>query len=140
MGEGEKLHSERRKKFWRILGGLAIIGFITGAVGQFALSVSESGEANWPAWAPFAGAVGVVLVALAVAYGSWRFFVSVDEVEVADNLWGSMIGFYVYAILFPAWSALHWLGQVPEPDHWAIFVASMLSALAVYAYRKVRYS
>ena len=140
MSEGERLHSERRKRFWRILGGLAVLGFITGVVGQFALSISESGEADWPAWAPVAGTIGVVLVAVAVAYCSWRFFLSVDEVEVADNLWGSLIGFYVYAILFPAWWALNKLGQVAAPNHWAIFAASMFSALAVYAYRKVRYS
>jgi hypothetical protein len=57
-------------------------------------------------------------------------------VEVADNLWGSLIGFYTYAILFPAWWALNKLRQVPEPDQWAIFVISMVAALAVYAYRK----
>ena len=139
MGEGERLHSERRKRFWRILGGLAAIGFVTGAVAQFALDVSESGHTDWPAWAPAAGAIGVVVVALAVAYGSWRFFVSVDEVEVADNLWGCLIGFYVYAILFPAWWALNKLGQVPEANDWVVFFAAMLSSLAVYVYRKVRY-
>jgi uncharacterized membrane protein len=140
MGEGERLHSERRKKFWRILGGLAAIGFVTGAVGQFAISVSEHGQANWPSWAPLAGTIGVIIVAIAVAYGSWRFFVSVDEVEVADNLWACLIGFYVYAILFPAWWALHKLGQVPEVNDWAVFMAAMLSSLAVYGYRKIRFS
>jgi len=140
MGEGERLHSERRKRFWRIMGGLLSLGFVTGIVAGFALQVSGTGETTWPAWAPVAGTVGVVVAALGTAYGSWRFFVSVDEVEVADNLWGSLIGFYVYAILFPAWWALNKLGQVPEPNHWAIFLASMLAALAVYAYRKVRYN
>ena len=79
----------------------------------------------------------MVLVAIGVAYGSWRFFTSVDEVEIADNLWGSLVGFYLYAILFPSWWALHKLGQVPEPNDWAILFASMFTALAVYGYRKV---
>jgi len=140
MGEGERLHSERRKRFWRIMGGLLALGFITGIVAGFALQVSDAGQDSWPAWVPVAGSIGVVLVAIGVAYGSWRFFVSVDEVEVADNLWASMIGFYVYAILFPAWWAMHKLSVVAEPNDWAIFIAAMFSALIVYGYRKVRYS
>ena len=48
-----------------------------------------------------AGAGGVIIAALLAIYFSWRFFVSVDEVEVADNLWGSLIGFYAYAMLLP---------------------------------------
>ena len=139
MGEGERLHNERRKRFWRIMGGLVALGFVTGIVAQFAMSISASGQ-DWPAWAPVAASIGVVLVAVAVAYASWHFFVSVDEVEVADNLWASLIGYYAYIILFPAWWALHKLGQVPEPNHWAILLVSGLLALAVYAYRKVRYN
>ena len=46
------------------------------------------------------GAIGVVVLAIGAAYGSWRFFTSVDEVEVADNLWASLIGFYAYASSF----------------------------------------
>ena len=138
MGEGEKLHAERRKHFWRIMGGLLVLGFITGAVGQYALSFSEDGG-DWPAWAPAVGAAGVVIVAIAVAYASWRFFVSVDEVEVADNLWASLIGYYLYLIVFPAWWALNKLGQLPAPDQWAILFASGFVALGVYGYRKLRY-
>ena len=140
MGEGERLHSERRKKFWRIMGGLLAVGFVTGIVAGFALQVSDTGQDNWPVWVPAVGSIGVVFVAFAVAYGSWRFFVSVDEVEVADNLWGSLIGFYVYCILFPAWWAMHKLGVVLEPNDWAIFVTSMFAALIVYGYRKIRFS
>lgn len=139
-GEGERLHSERRKRFWRIMGGLLLLGFVTGMVGGFALRVSDAGTAGWPAWAPLAGTVGVVLVAIGVAYGSWRFFIDVDEVEVADNLWGSLFGFYFYAILFPSWWALYKLDQVREPNNWAIFISSMVAALLVYGYRKVRYN
>ena len=140
MGEGERPHSERRKRFWSIMGWLLALGFITGGVAGFALQVSDDGHANWPAWAPAAGTVGVVLVAISVAYGSWRFFVSVDEVEVADNLWGSLIGFYVYAILFPAWWATYKLGVIAPPNDWAVFITAMFAALIVYGYRKVRYS
>ena len=135
-GEGEKLHDARRKRFWRILGGLAVIGAISGAVGQAAIEISKGSPL--PEWTATAGAVGVVVAAILVIYGSWRFFVTVDELELADNLWGSLIGFYWYAILFPSWWAMNKLGWVAAPDQWAIFVSAMVAASVVYLYRKWR--
>ena len=134
--DGEKLHAERRKRFWRTLGGLAIIGALAGAVGQGAIELSKGGPL--PEWTATAGAAGVILVAILVILGSWRFFVTVDEVELADNLWGSLIGFYWYAILFPSWWALNKLGWAPALDHWAIFISAMIVSFAVYLYRKWR--
>ena len=137
-GDGERLHSERRKRFWIILGFLALIGAAGGLVGGLVLE--QAGGTALPGWTKTLAAIGVVFVALAAAVGSWKFFADVDEVEVADNLWGSLIGFYWYAILFPSWWALNKLRQAPEVDHWAIFGSSMLVALAVYFYRKWRLS
>ena len=137
-GEGERLHNERRKRFWIILAGLGLIGAAGGFVGGVVMEHAKG--AALPGWTTSVAAIGVVLVALAAAIGSWKFFVDVDEVEVADNLWGSLIGFYWYAILFPSWWALNKLGQVREVDHWAVFASSMFVALAVYFYRKWRLS
>ena len=135
-GDGERLHSAQRKRFWGILGALALVGFAGGFVGIVVTDVSEG--AKFPAWTRPVAAVGVVIVAILAALGSWKFFTDVDEVEVADNLWGSLIGFYWYAILFPSWWALNKLGRVPEIDHWAIFFSSMAVALIAYFYRKWR--
>ena len=71
-------------------------------------------------------------------YFSWRFFTSVDEVEVTDNLWASLIGFYVYGFAFPTWWALSWLDAAPEPEDWILYAAAMLSATAAYGVRKWR--
>ena len=51
-------------------------------------------------------------------------------------LWGSLIGFYVYAILFPAWWSLSKIGLTAEPDHWIIYGVALLTATAAYFYRK----
>lgn len=135
-GDGERLHAAKRKRFWWMLGGLAAIGALAGAVGQTAIELSN-GE-SVPSWAAMWGAVGVGVVALLVTIGSWRFFANVDELELADNLWSSLIGFYWYAILFPSWWALNKLGFVPVPDQWAIFISAMLVSCAVYFFRKWR--
>ena len=138
-GEGERLEAQRRKRFWTILGALFVLGGIAGFATGFLAGVNDAREGGTAAYKAV-GTIGVVILVFGAAYGSWKFFQNVDEVEVADNLWGSMIGLYVYALLFPAWWALHLLGQVGEPDDWMIFGASMLSAVAVYLYRKVRYN
>lgn len=133
-GEGERLHAQQRKRFWLTIGGLMLIGFVAGLVGSYVERV-ETGDAVSPGM-QLAAAAGVILVAALAAFGSWKFFANVDEVEVADNLWGSLVGFYAYAILLPVWWALWKLGLVGDPNDWAIYGASMMVALAAYFYRK----
>lgn len=137
-GEGERLHAQKRKQFWRLLGGLALIGMALGFASGFVTGYTDASGSDLAPELRTIGAAGVVLLAILTAYASWRFFVSVDEVEVADNLWGSLIGFYTYAILFPSWWALAKLERAPEPDDWVIFGASMIVATAAYGVRKWR--
>ena len=135
-GEGERLHSERRRQFWKIVGGLALIGAIGGFVTGFIAGYSDASRVVMPDWVLTVAAAVVVLTAIGAAYGSYRFFVSVDEVEVADNLWGSLIGFYAYALTFPTWWLIAKLGRAPEPDQWVIFAISIVTATAAYFIRK----
>jgi hypothetical protein len=139
MGEGERLHAQRRRRFWTILGALLLLGMVAGFAAGFVAGFNDARENSSSAYAAV-GTIGVILLVIGAAYGSWKFFVNVDEVEVADNLWGSLVGFYAYALLFPAWWALNRLGQVPEPDDWVIFGTSMLTGVVVYLYRKWRYA
>jgi hypothetical protein len=137
-GEGERLHAQRRRRFWTILGGLLVVGLVAGFASGFLAGFNDARSGGSSAYMTV-GTIGVIVLVLGAAYGSWKFFVNVDEVEVADNLWGSLVGFYTYALLFPAWWALNKLGQLSDPDDWAIFGASMLVGVAVYLYRKLRY-
>jgi hypothetical protein len=136
MGEGERLHAQRRKRFWSIMASLVVVGLLAGFLSGFASGFMDArGGQGHPALT-IVGAIGVVLLSFAAAYGSWLFFVSVDEVEVMDNLWASLIGFYAYAIAFPAWWALWKIRAVDEPNHWLIYGFAMLIATAAYGYRK----
>ena len=136
MGEGERLHASRRKHFWTIIGGLMLLGLVTGLVAGALLAVGAEREAPLsPMMAGIATAV-IALALAAIVYGSWRFFVSVDEVEVQDNLWACLIGFYAYAILFPAWWLMARIGLLPFPDQWVMYAVIMVSGTAAYAYRK----
>ena len=137
-GEGERLHAQRRRHFWLTIAGLVVIGFIGGLVGSYIRRL-DAGAVATPGIVWLAAA-GVIILAVAALFASWKFFVSVDEVEVADNLWGSLVGFYAYATLLPVWWALSKLGLVVEPNHWAIYGVSLVTAFLAYAYRKWQFS
>ena len=136
-GDGEQLHQLQRAGFWKLLGKIGVLGLVCGLVGGLALVNSESGT-PLPPMLKLIGAAGVFVTSLVFAYASWRFFVSVDEVELADNLWGSTFGFYTYGILFPAWWALAKLGFAPDPNHWVIFGATLVAGAIAYGVRKWR--
>ena len=135
-GEGERLHEERRKRFWTILAWLMVVGMLSGAVAGFVMAEADHGRSALSRGGAAAATASIIAVAIAVIFGSWRFFKQVDEVEVADNLWASLIGFYAYGILFPAWWLMSRLKLLREPDQWLLYGGVMIIATIAYAYRK----
>ncbi len=138
-GEGERLESGRRRRYWTVLGGLGLVGGVVGFIFGFAggyhgLPIDQTASA-------LPDGVVVALIAFAVAgftYGCWAFIKTIDEVDLADNLWGSTASYYGYAVTFPSWWALGQAGITPAPDHWVIFFVSLAAGLAAYGYRKWR--
>jgi len=139
LGEGERLESTRRRKFWRALGGIMIVGMIFGGAAGFV--AAHEGVPVDQAWTVMPDWLAVALIAtglIAFNIGCWVFVRSIDEVELADNLWCSTVSYYVYAMLFPSWWALAKAGITVEPNHWLIFAASLIVGLAYYCWRKLR--
>lgn len=83
--------------------------------------------------------VAIAAMIAAFSYGCWSFARAVDELEIADNLWGSTASYYFYAVTFPAWWALWKLEAVSEPQHWVIFFGTLAAGGAVYLWRKWRH-
>jgi hypothetical protein len=138
MGEGERLEAARRRRFWRILGWLIFAGFVAGIIfgGTFAF-LGDGTLAVTVIPPPII--IGAAAIALAgFLYGTWRFFSSVDELELQDNLWGSLIGFYIYSTVFPLWWLLWRAGVTVEPHDWAIFAITLTGGTAAYFWRKWR--
>ena len=138
LGEGERLHAQRRRRFWLIVLGIAVLGLVTGLVSGFIDGSNRLPGATIAPQYAVAAAIGALAAAIVFIFASWRFFANVDEVELADNLWASLVGFYAYAILFPLWWSLWKLGQVREPDDWTIFGAALVISMLFYAARKIR--
>jgi hypothetical protein len=137
-GEGERLLAARRRKFWTVIGGILAVGLVAGFVSGFVAGYNKL-DANFLASLPAAlkfGAVGLLVAAF--SYGCWRFVKVIDEVELADNLWASTVGFYVYSVLFPAWWALWKMGAAPEPNDWLIFAIALVGGGLAYLWRKWR--
>ena len=137
-GEGERLEKERRRKFWRLVLLLGAVGGVAGFVFGFIHGAADAAGQPVSGTARTAAAVALMVGTIGGGYFSWRFFTSVDEVEVTDNLWASLIGFYVYGFAVPLWWGLSWLKVAPEPVDWIIYVVVMLSATAAYGVRKWR--
>lgn len=139
LGEGERRERARRRRFWTVIGGILAAGMVTGFVSGFFAGYNQvPPDQIWTSM-PQSLAIGFVAVALiAFNIGCWAFVRSIDEVELADNLWGSTVGYYVYAMLFPSWWALNNAGVVAEPDHWLIFAISLASGGVAYVWRKWR--
>ena len=138
LGDGERLEATRRRKFWTTLIGIMIVGMIFGAATGF-VSAYE-GVPMDQAWAVMPDWLAISIVVtflLAFTASCWLFMRSIDEVELADNLWASTVSYYCYAMMFPAWWTLAKAGVAGEPKHWLIFVISLAAGLAYYFWRKL---
>ena len=136
-GEGEMMEARRRRLFWWTIGMLvgvgAVIGFVAGVTaGMKDLAIDEI----WTVL-PAPVVIGLVVFTLVgFSYGTWRFAKAADEVEIADNLWGSTASYYVYAVMFPIWWALGKANILPEPHDWAIYFAALAGGVVIYLWRK----
>lgn len=138
-GEGERLERQRRRKFWSVIGVLLLTGAVTGFFAGLAGSQRDATPDAIFEALPAGVVIGFLAFAIATfTYGCWAFVKAIDEVELTDNLWGSTASYYAYAVLFPSWWVLGQAGLAPQPNHWAIFLASLAAGLAVYGYRKWR--
>jgi hypothetical protein len=138
-GEGELMEHGRRRKYWRVIGFILIAGMILGAVTGYVGAHNDVPIEE--AFTALPESAVIALVAFGVAaftWGCWAFTKAIDEVELADNLWGSTASYYAYAVLFPSWWVLGRAEVAAPPNHWVIFFLSLTAGMAVYGYRKWR--
>ncbi len=138
-GEGERQEARRRRIFWMCVGGMLIAGMVLGLFTGITAASKDIASAEIWTKIPQSLAVGVIAVSLAAfAYGCWRFYKVIDEVELVDNLWASTAAYYLYATLFPVWWALAKANVLPEPSDWGIYFAALGGGALAYLWRKWR--
>jgi uncharacterized membrane protein YfcA len=134
---GEARERAQRRKFWAVLGIITLVGMTVGAVLGYQFAHHDfDPDAALSAIPPWLIVSAALLYVLSVSWGTWRFVKVIDEVELQDNLWGSTAGFYFYGLAFPLWWGLWTAGLVPEPNDWAMFIATVVAGMLVYGMRK----
>ena len=139
IGEGERLHAQRRRRFWWTLGLIAAASMPLGFAAGYASATQQTDLGGLWRGLPDAVVIATVIGGVGLfAIACWYFTSAIDEVELLDNLWGSTAAYYVYATMFPAWWALGQAGVVGEPDPWIIYAAALAGGGLLYLWRKWR--
>ncbi|WFL77006.1 hypothetical protein P7228_13565 [Altererythrobacter arenosus] len=132
MPNGEKLLQTRRRKFWRYMSISLVVFGAAGFLSGYLTDAFQAGEV--PLWLPLA-VIAVTIVAL--IYSTRDYLRRIDELDLMDNLWAHLIGFYGGLISFGAWYLLAELGVTTQPNAEAIIIAALAVMLATYGLRKL---
>ena len=134
---GEARERAQRRRFWRVLAIIAIVGMPIGAVFGYQFAHHDfAPDAAIAAIPPWLMVLAALVYVASIVWGTWKFIKVIDEVELNDNLWASAAGFYFYGLAFPLWWALWAAGVAPEPSDWGIFSATIVAGLLAYGLRK----
>ncbi len=129
---GEARLKARSRRFWSFcalgFGVAVVIGVVTGTAGALYQAGSLPGWLIYAFW-------GLTLAAF--GWFTWEYFRRVDELDLMDNLWAGIIGFYFYFVAAPSWWLFHDIGLVRAPDQIAIYVATVFVMFATYGLRKL---
>ena len=136
MGPGERASKARSRRVMMTLGGLMLGGAVLGLVGAFVENEAPAGNGTFPP----AFAIGAVVFYLVlIAGGCWRYYRSIDELELKNNYVGAIWGVNIYMTLYPCWYLLWKGGMVPEPMHDTLFVITVAATMVAYLWHKFRF-
>lgn len=129
---GEERLKSRRKSFWRYLGLAFLLSLLAGLASGFAGGMFQTGDL--PIWVP------ILIFAIVAAGFIWftrDYFRRVDELDLMDNLWAHLIGFYGILIIFGGWYFLWELSLLGKPDALLVIIGGLLINFGAYGLRKL---
>ena len=129
---GEQRHRSRRKSFWIYLTVVMTLALIGSTIVGFFAGWSEIGDL--PLWVPV---IGWAVLMAAWLWFTRDYFRRVDELDLLDNLWAHLIGFYGLLGSFGTWWFLASVGITREPNAMAVVVVGMVVTFAAYGLRKL---
>ncbi|MDF1833682.1 MAG: hypothetical protein P1U62_02225 [Alteraurantiacibacter sp. bin_em_oilr2.035] len=129
---GEARLKARRNRLWAFSGMGFLIAIIVGLATGFAGDLYEDG--SLPAWSIYA------IWALVVAAFTWftiSYFRRVDELDLMDNMWATLIAFYFYVVAMPSWYMFDIIGLAGTPQDKVIYLATLAVMFIAYGARKL---
>lgn len=129
---GELKLKARRSAWIRYFIIAVLISFGAGLGTGYLSGLFESGKL--PIWILYA-AWAVVLAGL--AWFTRDYFRRIDELDLADNLWSHLIGYYVTLWAFGLWYVLYDIGRAPEPSALPVIAFMLVTTFVVYGARKL---
>jgi hypothetical protein len=106
------------------------------AIGALAVVGGTMADTAWIRWPGII--CGGLLAVWGFLYGTAVYMRTVDEQERDANLWGCYVGMCVYFLLFALNALVEHIGQPIPHAHYAIFFATMISVLGVFAWKRFR--
>lgn len=133
---GEERLRQRRRRYWLIIGSLALAGFIPGLLAGYTQGEAELGAgAVWPAW--IAILLSVIYVAAVIA-GGYAMHRQMDELELRNRHKAATAAGCMLMIVYPVWFFL-WMGDLaPEPIHWVLFALFYLTLIGYDLYYRYK--
>jgi hypothetical protein len=135
IGPGEaaaRARSRRLTLYFLVLAAIGgVVGFVTALLEPRAANLLSGGSLP-PAFA----IIAAIVIVGAVTVGSFRYYRAIDEFERRDNLIAGSWGTNILLGGYPVWLLLWKGGLAPEPQHFIMFLAVMLTTGGVYLYRK----
>jgi len=129
---GEARLKSRRKRLIRF----CAVAFIISAVAGLATGVVSDlyDDGVLPGWSIFV-CWGIALAGF-VCF-TWEYLRRVDELDLLDNLWACLVGFYFYIVAMPSWYLFEDLGLAPAVNHLVIYAATFGASVVAYIFRKL---
>lgn len=129
---GEERLRARRRTFIRYCLVAVAIALAAGLASGFVGALVQDGEL--PAWLVY---VSSALFVIGFAWFTRDYLRRVDELDLLDNLWASLVGFFFYFAAFPVWNSLAQFGLAPPVDGWLLWGGSAIVMLITYFLRKL---
>ncbi len=128
---GEQMLNTRRGKFWR----LVVFGMVVATATGLALGIASAAITlgDIPSW------VIVPLLILTAAGFVWftlKYYRSIDEVDLLDNLWANTFGLYAIIIGAGGWLILAEIDIMPPVDIVALVTGTLFMTFAAYFIRR----
>ena len=129
---GEARLKSRRSGFLRYVILSFAAALVVGMVSGLAAFLVD--DQVMPGWVLIVGWIAAVV---AMIWFTRDYFRRIDELDLLDNLWSSMIGLYFFIIAYGTWFVFDLAGMAGEPDSQALFVLTLTATFAAYGLRKL---